>query len=243
MDRNRDDTMTVNNYATAAEIAALLPNLDLNGYAQDGVTLYTTILTTLAGRASRAFDKWTNRKPGAYYVDADTTRYYGGPIERSILFGIDTNDNRLGVGIDGGHVLDVDELAAAPTSIGISTTGSVTTYDVTLATTDYLLYPFNAAEDGYPYTQIVLDLLNGTVHTWYGFPRGIKIVGKFGYATATPDDIKQAVITLAARWLKRGQNAYQDRVSILDQATALTYLNKQDSDVVEALWNYRRLPI
>lgn len=235
--------MTINDYATVTEVTNVLPNIDLSGTAKDG-TLYSTILTNFITRVSRALDKWTNRKPGAYKVDADTTRYYDGPNAHSnVLYGINTNDNRLGGGYGGDHILCVDELAAAPTSVAISTTGSVATHDLSLATTDYILYPLNATDEGYPYTEIRLDLINGTVSTWYGFPKGVKIVGKFGYSTTTPEDVKQAVLIQVARWWKRAETGFQDKVSLLDNATGLTYLNALDKDIQQMIAHYRKLAI
>lgn len=232
--------VTPNDYATAAEINEVLSNLDLSGQTPQGIT-YSALLAKLATRASRAIDKWTNRKPGAYNVTQDTTQYYNAPGNNIYLTG--QYDNRkIGVVNQDYLRLWTEELAAAPTSIGVSQDGSLTNY-VALATTDYIMGPFNAPDWLQPYEWVELDLLNGHYASWYGFKRGVRIVGPFGYSTAVPDDIKQATIILAARLFKRGQQAYQDKVSVLDNALALTYLNRMDADLVEMISVYRKLPI
>lgn len=233
--------MPVNDYCTATEVTNVLPNLDLSGTAKDGTT-YSAILTNFITRASRALDKWTNRKPGAYKVDADVTLYFDAPGGNGVLYGIDTNDNRLGGGYCDAEQLWIDELAAAPTSISISTNGSVTTYTA-LASTDYLLWPYNALDRGEPYIRIDLDILNGTYATWYGFKKGVKVVGKFGYSTTTPDDVKQAVLIQVARWWKRAETGWQDKVSLLDNTQALTYLNALDKDIQQMIAHYRKVAI
>ena len=188
-------------YCTAAEVKAAMPD------GNWGAT-YDVLLALLAARASRAIDRITKREPGAYAVAADTTRYFTG-----------------GKDID----LDIGELAAAPTSVSFAEAGDLT--DLTaLAATDYFMEPYNALAEGLPFNFIRLDTLNGDWHYWPGFQKSVVIVGKFGYAAAAPDDIKQAAIIQCARWFKRGQQGFQDTGAIVELGQ-LTYTRALDPDI------------
>jgi hypothetical protein len=232
--------VAINDYSTVANLVDMFPNIDLNGQSPSG-TAYTHILGDLIHRASRALDRHTNRKPGAYKVDTDVTLYFDAPRGMGYLY-YEQYGERMGGSYGDSHHLWIDELAAAPTTVKLSQNGQLT-YSTTLATTDYILFPYNALDRGEPYIRIDLDLLNGTHSTWYGMKRGIEITGKFGYSTAVPADVEQAVLIQAGRWFKRAQQAWQDRISILDNALALTYLNKVDYDIAEMVAHYRRLAI
>lgn len=234
--------MPINDYAAAADIQAVLSNLDLSGTAANGQT-YTSILTTLITRASRAIDKYTGRKPGAYYASADVTRYYDGPGYGLYNFAEGGYfDDRLHSGVSHYASLWIDELAAPPTQVAVAETGNVANYNP-WPSTDYFLWPYNAPDDGLPYLRLDLDILYGSHRTWLGFRRAVQVIGKFGYATTVPDDINQAVITFAARLYKRGQLSYSDKIAYIDQTTAVAYLNHQDSDIAETIQHYRRMAI
>lgn len=193
--------MAVNDYCTAAEIKAAMPDVTWG-------STYDTILGLFATRGSRAIDRYTNRKPGAFYVSADVTRYFDG---------------------SGGTELWIGELAAAPTTVQVAETGVLTTL-TTWASTDYLLHPYNALDDGEPYRRLDIDVANGTKTCWYAFPKAVKIVGKFGYSATVPDDVKQAAIIQAVRWFKRGQQAFSDTGAIVELGQ-LTYTKALDPDV------------
>src|SRR5512139_410875 len=65
------------------------------------------------------------------------------------------------------------------------------TYGTTLATTDYDLYPENAALDSKPYSYIRISPLGE-----HGFPthaKGVKIIGKFGWSTI-PAAVREACL-------------------------------------------------
>ena len=207
--------MPINDYCTAAEIKAAMPDGNWG-------TSYDTLLSILAARASRTIDRYTARKPGAYKVDADVTRYYDGSGEAEQLIG---------------------ELAAAPTSVAVAEGGDIKTPTYTLwASTDYMLWPYNALDRGEPYTRLVIDNLNGSKSVWYEYPKSVKIVGKFGYSAAPPDDVVQATIIQAARWFKRGQQAFQDTGAIVELGQ-LTYTKALDPDVALLIEHLRRMAI
>jgi hypothetical protein len=100
----------------------------------------------------------------------------------------------------------------------------------TWATSDFLLWPYNALAEGRPFQRLDIDQLNGSKSTWYSFPKAVKIVGKFGWATAVPDDIKQVAIIQAVRLFKRGQQAFQD-VGGITELGQLQFVQKLDPDL------------
>ena len=75
-------------------------------------------------------------------------------------------------------------------------------YETTWTASDFLLMPFNAPSQNRPYTSI-----NISHATKYSFPanvfKGVKIIGSFGYAAATPKPIKEACILASMRVFKR----------------------------------------
>ena len=227
-----------NDYATATEALNMLTNLDLTGLMTNGVSA-STLFTALLTRASRAIDTYTSRKPGAYYVNADVIRYFTAP--KSSGGRPDYFDNTSSGGYGQGAILMIDELAAAPTEIAMSLDGRLTY--TALSSSDYILSPYNAADDGEPYNAVELDTINGTYGAWYTFPKGIKITGKFGYSATVPDDIKQATIIQAGRWFKRGQMAYQDVVSLAQGGEDAAYVDRLDTDLCNIVKHYRRQAI
>lgn len=199
-----------NDYCTNTEIKAAMPDGNWG-------SAYDTFLTALATRASRALDVYAKRKPGAFYVSADVTRHFDG---------------------NGGVELWIDELAAAPTSVAVAETGIIDSSAgsggsyTTWAATDYLLYPYNALDEGKPYSRLDVDVMNGSKAMWYPFKKSVKVVGKFGYAAAIPDFIKQAAIIQAARWFKRGQQGFVDTGAVVELGQ-MTYTQALDPDVAE----------
>ena len=205
--------MATNDYCTADEVTAAMP--DGNWGAG-----YDALLLLLAARASRAIDRYTKREPGAYYVNADTTRYFTA---------------------EGDVSLQVGEMAAVPTTVSIAEAGDIT--DLTaLVATDYFMEPYNALAEGLPYNFIKLDVLNGDWAYWPGFQKSVVIVGKFGYAAAVPDDVKQCSIIQCARWFKRGQQGFQDTGAIIELGQ-LRYTRTMDPDVQEMVDHLRKVTI
>jgi hypothetical protein len=212
-----------NAYCTALQIKEALPDVQWDS-ARD------TALTKVALRASRAIDRVAGLEDGAFAVGADTTRYFTGK----------------------GVELRIGMLAAVPTSVAIALSGIVDNVSGTggtytaLATTDYWLEPFNAAARGKPYRQITLDVLSGDYSSWFGFVKGVKVVGMFGYSTTSgvPEDIIEATIIQAMRYYKRGQAAFAG-VSGSERLGKLKHSGKLDPDIALIVVDggYRRLSI
>lgn len=210
-----------NDYCTIAEIKAALPDA---GFASSSD--YDDILTDLATKASRLIDTYTRRKNGAYAMSSsdEETRFYTG---------------------SGSDKQWVDEICSAPSYVGISDGGGVQASDyTTVASSDYFLWPDNAAEDDQPYTRLDLDTINGAYSIFDSFRRSVKVTAVFGYSltTATPEEINQAAIITAARWLKRGHQGFQDTGAI-PEIGQLTYTKALDPDVKEIIDHYKRLAI
>lgn len=193
--------MAVNNYCTVAEVKLGMPDTDWG-------TTYDATIELLIKRASRELDRFTGRKPGAYFVDTDVVRYFTGSGKTELWIG---------------------ELAAAPTTVQVAETGELATL-TTWASTDYLCWPYNALDDGEPIRRLDIDVINGTKACWCAFPKAVKITGKFGFAATVPDDIKQAAIVQVGRWFKRGQQAYQDTGAIVELGK-LAYVKELDPTV------------
>lgn len=223
-----------NDYATVAEVKSYLPD-----YSWSGVTTYDALLALMITAASRDVDRYTNRKPGAYFVNADVTRYFAaGNGSSSPRY-----DERLGGGGSGGVRLWIGELAAAPTSVGVSLTGSLTTYTA-YASTDYICGPYNALDDGLPYEWLEVDVINGANPIWSSFPNGNKVVGKFGYSVAVPGDIKHVVILQVIRWFKAAEQGFQTTGVMGNMTVENIFIkDKLDPDMCKKIDYLRRLAI
>jgi hypothetical protein len=90
------------------------------------------------------------------------------------------------------------------TSIQIDTDGDGT-WETTLAASEYILEPVNAAMFGKPFTSLELAPLT-TVALPAGLDRGVKIIGNFGWS-AIPLPVRQACI-IASSHLYEARKAY-----------------------------------
>lgn len=129
---------------------------------------------------------------------------------------------------------------------GISTTtglvvqtdgGGDGTYENTLTSgTDYILQPYNALVDGWPYTEILLaDNYTFPIHS--SGRAGVQITARFGWP-AVPDDVREAALILAHRLFKRKESA--TGVVGFDGMGATVRLTRTDPDVAELLAPYVR---
>jgi hypothetical protein len=204
-----------NNYCTLGDIKDALPDTDWG-------TNYDALLTYLAGAASRALDRTTKRPPGFWNVTTDTVRQY------------------IGSGVAQQWV---DPLAAAPTLVEMDVTGGGDW--VAVNSTDYYLWPYNAVDLGQPYRRLDFSPLHSqTYYLWYrwqGQP-SIRITGKWGWATKTPDEVKQAATIQAVKWFKRAQQAFADTGAIIELGQ-LRYTKALDPDVAEMCKSLTRITV
>jgi len=210
-----------NDYCTWAEIEASNPDITW------GAT-YDTIGALLVTRASRALDRECKVEPGYFYVSADTTRWFPGT---------------------GGTSIWIGALAAAPTTLSVAEGGDVDTSAGTggtytaWAAADYLLWPPNALLMGEPYRRLDINgsSSGGSKTVFAAGEKTVKIAGKFGYAVAVPEDIKQATIIQVTRWLQRARQGFQDTGAIVELGQ-LTYTKALDPDVALMIAHYQRKP-
>lgn len=215
--------MPINDYATLTELKAALPDA-----IPSTDSSYDTLLTDLLTRASRRFDVETKRRPGAYAMATassdEETRFYNGT---------------------GGNQLWVNEMVTAPSAVAISETGSVTSSDYsTVASSDYFLWPDNAAFEDSPYLRIDLDTLNGAFTYWPRHRKAVKVTAVWGYCDTadTPPDVKQAVLTQALRWYGRARQGYQGAGANANVGQ-LIYTDKPDEDFMRVVMDYRRATV
>lgn len=147
--------------------------------------------------ASRAIDQLCSRR--FYTTTVDETRYFSARCSHLLL----PDDD----------IVSVTSLETDPDGDG--------TFDTTWGAADYWMEPLNASLDGRPFTRVRVNGASGT--NW--FPtrqgRGVKIVGRFGWATA-PWEIVQATTIVAAQLLQRARSAPFGVVGVgLDSGAAI----------------------
>lgn len=166
--------------------------------------------------ASRAIDTSTSRQFGL--MDSAHSMYYT-PY-------FDSKRQRYAVAMD-------DLMTTSGFVVKYDSTGNGD-YTETVDSSDYRLWPYNAAEKGKPWTHIMFDV--GT-----SVPlreAAIEATGRFGWS-AVPDAIKQATLLQAARFFKRRDSAFGVAGSP-ENGSELRLLNRVDPDVEVAVRDYRR---
>lgn len=103
----------------------------------------------------------------------------------------------------GSQALTVDDLASSTLTIYTDEDGDHA-YENTWASTDYDLEPYNAAEVYEPYTRISVAP-RGSYAFPAGVPKGVKVVGTFGWPRV-PDMIREVVLLEAARLWAQGKS-------------------------------------
>lgn len=109
------------------------------------------------------------------------------------------------------------------------------TYEITWdSSDDYYLTPYNAVTDGRPYTGIEVDRTNGD-YTFPCRPRGVQIVGSFGYCAtgSQPAAVEEACLRLVKRLTDEVQTAGAEVI-----APNLGRIVSRD--VLDLLWPYVR---
>lgn len=199
-------------YCTAAELRTQIEKTGVTGAASDAA------LAILIDAASRAIDNFCNRPDGFVSLSTAAARVYTG---------------------DGRPFILIDEFTSI-TALGVKDSPTDTTYTA-WATTDYL--PFSGDPEAPDWNSLPYNALmvlpsgdysiftNGVYRTTSGFrpdsdrlPYGtptVQATAKWGYAVTAPGAIKEATISLAARWMKRGQGAWSDTLASAEMGTLL----------------------
>lgn len=200
--------MAVPNYIVAQDIADHLIDEDLLDTEGEVIGKYEGLLDVLCPRVSRLIDNWFGYPHGAFKATEAVAKYFDGSGELELWPG---------------------HMAAAPTEVAVAEAGILASLTV-WAATDYLMRPRNALAEGFPYRSLLIDRISGTKSIWSRFPDAVKITCKWGWSEAVPDTIMEACIIQAARWFKRGQQAFQDAGAVTE-LMQMRYLKKLDPDV------------
>lgn len=156
--------------------------------------------------ASRAVDRHTNRQFGL--VAAPEARTYTAYWDKK----------------RGKYVVYVDDF--------MTTVGLVLTDDAGVAITDYTLKPSNAAQEGVPWTHIVINSGGNCRED------GIAATIKWGW-TLTPVPVKQATLLQSSRFFLR-RNAPFGVAGSPELGSELRLLARVDPDVAVVLGPYQR---
>lgn len=192
--------MATTAYVTSAEIKADPATVNLG-------TSFDAVIPQLILRASELIDRLTRREPGAYDASATASdRYFDAHGERDL------------------YIDECVEVSAVYCRFGSGTDWT------TLASTDYVTWPYNASAQSHPITRLDIDRRQGTYETWPSTgPQSVKVTAKWGYSASPPYVVKQAVIIQSIRWLRRAQQLYAD--AGMSAAGTLTYAQRLDPDV------------
>jgi hypothetical protein len=118
--------------------------------------------------------------------------------------------------------------------------GNGTFTDTWTANTDYTLEPYNAVLDGKPYRYITRHP-RGSFFFPAGYPRSIKVVGKFGWAS-TPAQVIDATTILASRLIRRKREAPFGVVTVGIDVGAVARIARVDPDVMMLLGPFMEAP-
>lgn len=178
--------------------------------ALTGQTYADADIDRACAAASRAIDNKTGR---VFYTLSGTHYYTGNP-----------HDNAL-------DIIDTQTIS----TFTLDTAGNATFATTLTSGTDYDLEPFNAAETGRPYERV--RLRPAVARTWPTYPRSVKVVGTFGWATI-PDPVNQYATILASKLLKRTREAPFGVLAYgLDEQIAIR-ISRNDPDFELLLGNY-----
>ena len=173
-----------------------------------------TIISQVLDSVSRFIDEWTGRH---FYTIAET-RYYTAEWT---------------------DLLQIDDLVSVTTLSTDQNADRV--YEITWATTDYDLWPYNAGLTSKPYSR-----LYAAPNGLYYFPscigKGVKLVGSFGWP-AVPATIKEATLIQAGRIFKRKDAPFGVVGSQTAEMGQLMVIPRLDPDVEIMLRPYRKMDI
>jgi hypothetical protein len=135
---------------------------------------------------------------------------------------------------DGAGIMFIDDL------ISISTSGlkldedADGTYESTLATTDYILYPLNET----PKTYIKISPYGNYGGFASGVKKGVSITGTWGYGSTVPTPIRRVAKIKVIRLFKGRETAYASRISTPDGDTS--GYTASETDLMRWLTPYKK---
>jgi hypothetical protein len=199
--------MTITNgYCELADVRELL------GVSNPLETTNDLLIEKVIEAASRAIDGWCGRR--FYTTSTDETKYYTADYYNALFPDID--------------ILSITTLKTDTNGDGV--------FEITWATTDYLLFPFNK-----PYKTVIEVDPAGR----YNFPKtkhGVQIVGKFGYCAIAdrPPEITTFCMLLAVRLFKRMSEAPFGVMGFSETGQS-TIIPSDDPDAKMLIGKFRRL--
>lgn len=199
-------------YVTSAELKAYLRIGDTVDDAQVALAVTT---------ASRDVDQLTNRQFGVE----------GAAVARRYTW-------NYGDVIDGRPAVAIDDLMSTTNLAVTLDTNNDGTFATTLTiTTDFELWPWNAAADGWPWTHIVLT--NSPASPFPRWPGAVKVTALYGW-TAVPSAIKNATLLEGSR-VFTARNSPFGIAGSPDMGSELRLLERMHPDAVKAARPYRRV--
>lgn len=203
-----------NDYVTASEVIAAMPS--------QGMDSQESLIETLITRVCRMIDSYCGVDPGSFKVTTDEVRHFSG-----------SGQKRMSIAM----------IATDPTTVSIGDGDGVTYPDnyEDLTINDYVLWPYNALQNGEPFTTIILTAW-GQYSYWPEGVKRVRVEGKFGFSENPPDDIVQAAIIQVGRMVKRGLQSFEDTGANEDLGQ-MTYTQNIDPDLKLILNPYKRTAI
>ena len=194
---------------------------ELKTYLRIGDTADDALVATCVTAASRAVDHACNRQFGV--LTSTAVRYY--------TYGAEYLDGRQAVPID-------DLQTTTGLAVAVDTDDNAT-WDTTITSaTDFDLWPWNAAENGLPWTHVVLRAGTALGSFPNGAARAIRVTALFGW-TAVPKLVVEATQLQAARFFSR-RNATFGVAGSPEVGSEVRLLERLDPDVAVALRPVRR---
>jgi hypothetical protein len=173
-------------YCTTTDVKS---NPDV-GISSTDVTQYDTVISALITQASRMIDEYLGKWPNYFYPSTDMEIRYYTALDHECI--------------------EIDE-AVSITEVAVSEGGEVTSTGYTAwAATDYLLWPYNYSASGQPVRRIEVDPLNGSQYSFYGYPKGVRITGIFGFSLTPPVMINRAAVAQTIYMFMQDKAAYQN---------------------------------
>lgn len=200
-----------NNYSTSTDAFA---DISEGSYSSSDYPAMASFVSV----ASRLIDAEVGRWDGFFYPTTDDkTDYYDGSGESE---------------------QEIDEYVSI-TSVSVSEQGGLSSSDYTDWTlnTDYLTWPYNAANRGKPINRLALVSYQGSKGAWYTGQKTVKVVGVPGYSATVHPLVEQACKVQSVRWFMRAKGGWQD-VSGNESSGQLHYkgTTQLDPDVKAMLW-------
>lgn len=201
-----------NGYATQAQVKAALGIGDSDD---------DTALDRAVEAASRLIDGWCGR---VFYDVGAGTRYYTAQSRYLLIFQGEPED------------VDVQTVTTLKADAG----GDGTFETTWTEGTHFQLEPHNASTNSRPFTRA--RAMPNSGRTFPLTPRGIEVVGTFGWA-AVPDEVEEACIIQSSRIFKRVAEAPFGVAAVGFDGSGIRIGSQLDADVKMLLNRWRRVDI